>query len=171
MTTEFRPTAEQIPAQTLAYPASQSDMNPQPDSDMSNYKPADKLLGKVALITGGDSGIGRAVAIAYAMEGADVAIVYNVHDDDANITKALVEEKGRHCLAIKADVRNSALCKQAVAQTVEKFGHLDILVNNAGYQKVQFEIEDISDEQFQRTMETNIFGYFYMLKAALPQKC
>jgi NAD(P)-dependent dehydrogenase (short-subunit alcohol dehydrogenase family) len=170
MTTEFRPTAEQIPAQTLPYPASQSDMNPQPDSDLSNYKPADKLLGKVAIITGGDSGIGRAVAIAYAMEGADVAIVYNVHDDDAHVTKALVEEKGQRCLTIKANVSDSAQCKQAAIKTIEEFGHLDILVNNAGYQKVQFEIEDISDEQFRRTMETNIFGYFYMLKAALPHR-
>jgi NAD(P)-dependent dehydrogenase (short-subunit alcohol dehydrogenase family) len=168
MTTEFRPTAAQIPAQTLPYPASQEDMTPQPDSDMSNYKPAAKLQGKVALITGGDSGIGRAVAIAYAMEGADIAIVYNENDRDANVTQALVEEKGQHCLTIKADVRDSAQCQQAVAQTVKKFGHLEILVNNAGYQAVKFEIEEISDEQFRRTMETNMFGYFYMLKAALP---
>jgi NAD(P)-dependent dehydrogenase (short-subunit alcohol dehydrogenase family) len=168
MPTEFRPTADQIPAQTQPYPASQEDMVPQPDSDLSNYKPAGKLQGKVALITGGDSGIGRAVAIAYAMEGADVAILYNVHDDDASVTRSKVEEKGRACLNIKADVRDSEQCKQAVAQIIEKFGHLDILVNNASYQMVQFEIEDISDEQFRRTMETNIFGYFYMVKAALP---
>lgn len=168
MTTEFRPTADQIPAQTLPYPASQEDMVPQPDSDLSNYKPAGKLKGKVALITGGDSGIGRAVAIAYAMEGADVAILYNVHDDDANVTKSKVEEKGQQCLKIKADVRDSEQCKDAVTQVIKEFGHLDILVNNAAYQMVQFEIEDISEEQFRRTMETNVFGYFYMLKAALP---
>jgi NAD(P)-dependent dehydrogenase (short-subunit alcohol dehydrogenase family) len=168
MTTEFRPTADQIPAQTQSYPASQADMEPQPDSDLSNYKPAGKLQGKVAIITGGDSGIGRAVAIAYAMEGANVAIIYNVHDDDANVTKLKVEEKGQQCLNIKADVRDSAQCKHAVEQTVLKFGHLDILVNNAAYQMVQFEIEDISEEQFQRTIETNVYGYFYMLKAALP---
>ena len=168
MSSEFRPTAEQIPAQTQSYPASQADMVPQPDSDLSNYKPAGKLQGKVAIITGGDSGIGRAVAIAYAMEGADVAIIYNVHDDDASVTKSKVEEKGQQCLNIKADVRSAAQCKQAVEQTVLKFGHLNILVNNAAYQMVQFEIEDISEEQFQRTIETNVYGYFYMLKAALP---
>ena len=168
MKTEFRPTADQIPAQTLPYPASQEDMVPQPDSDLSNYKPAGKLKGKVALITGGDSGIGRAVAIAYAMEGADVAILYNVHDDDASVTKSKVEEKGQKCLKIMADVCDSEQCKDAVTQVIKEFGHLDILVNNAAYQMVQFEIEDISEEQFRRTMETNVFGYFYMLKAALP---
>jgi NAD(P)-dependent dehydrogenase (short-subunit alcohol dehydrogenase family) len=168
MTTELPSTAEEIPAQTLAYSASQADLNPQPDSDLSNYNPGGKLQGKVAIITGGDSGIGRAVAIAYALEGANIAIVYNQHDDDANITKALVEENGQHCLTIKADVRDSGQCKQAVMSTVERFGQLDILVNNAGYQQVQFEIEDISDEQFRRTMETNIFAYFYMVKAAVP---
>jgi NAD(P)-dependent dehydrogenase (short-subunit alcohol dehydrogenase family) len=168
MTTEFRPTADQIPAQTLSYPASQEDMVPQPDSDLSNYKAAGKLQGKVALITGGDSGIGRAVAIAYAMEGADVAILYNVNDDDANVTRSLVEAKGQKCLNIKADVRDPEQCHQAVEETVKAFGHLNILVNNAAYQMVQFQLEDLSDEQFRRTMETNVFGYFYMLKAALP---
>jgi NAD(P)-dependent dehydrogenase (short-subunit alcohol dehydrogenase family) len=168
MTTEFRPTAEQIPAQKLPYPASQEDMVPQPDSDLSNYKPAGKLQGKVALITGGDSGIGRAVAIAYAMEGADVAILYNVNDADADVTRSMVEAKGQQCLNIKADVRDSQQCHQAVEQTVERFGKLNTLVNNAAYQMVQFQLEDLSEEQFRRTMETNVFGYFYMLKAALP---
>jgi NAD(P)-dependent dehydrogenase (short-subunit alcohol dehydrogenase family) len=168
MTTEFRPTAEQIPAQKLSYPASQADMVPQPDSDLSNYKPAGKLHGKVALITGGDSGIGRAVAIAYAMEGANVAILYNVNDADADMTRSMVEAKGQQCLNIKADVRDSQQCHQAVEQTVRQFGKLNILVNNAAYQMVQFKLEDLSEEQFRRTMETNVFGYFYMLKAALP---
>lgn len=168
MTTEFRPTADQIATQTLPYPASQADMITQPDSDLSNYKPANKLKGKVAIITGGDSGIGRAVAVAYAMEGADVAIMYNVNDEDASITRSMVEEKGQQCLTIKADVRDFKQCKQAISQTVEKFGKLNILVNNAAYQKVQFKIEDLSEDQFRQTMETNVFGYFYMLKAALP---
>ncbi len=168
MTTEFRPTADQITAQTLPYPARQADMITQPDSDLSNYKPAGKLKGKVAMITGGDSGIGRAVAIAYAMEGADVAILYNVNDEDAQVTRSMVEAKGQKCLNIKADVRDSQQCHQAVEETVKQFGHLNILVNNAAYQMVQFQLEDLSEEQFRRTMETNVFGYFYMLKAALP---
>jgi NAD(P)-dependent dehydrogenase (short-subunit alcohol dehydrogenase family) len=168
MTTEFRPTADQITAQTLPYPASQADMITQPDSDLSNYKAAGKLKGKVAIITGGDSGIGRAVAIAYAMEGADVAIIYNVNDEDAKVTRSMVEAKGQKCLNIQADVRDSQQCQQAVEQTVKEFGHLNILVNNAAYQMVQFQLEDLSEEQFRRTMETNVFGYFYMLKAALP---
>jgi NAD(P)-dependent dehydrogenase (short-subunit alcohol dehydrogenase family) len=168
MTTEFRPTADQITAQTLLYPASQADMITQPDSDLSNYKPAGKLQGKVAIITGGDSGIGRAVAVAYAMEGADVAILYNVNDEDAKVTRSMVEAKGQRCLNIQADVRDSQQCQQAVEETVKQFGHLNILVNNAAYQMVQFQLEDLSEEQFRRTMETNVFGYFYMLKAALP---
>lgn len=165
---EFRPTPDQIPGQQLAYPASQSDMTPQPDSDLSNYRAANKLEGKAGLITGGDSGIGRAVAIAFAMEGADVAILYNVHDDDANVTRAAVEAKGRQCLTIKGDVRDFQQCRRAVEQTLDKFGHLNILVNNAGYQMVQRRFEDITEEQFRRTLETNIFGYFYMVRAALP---
>lgn len=167
-TKEFRPTPDQIPGQQLPYPASQEDMTPQPDSDLSNYKPAGKLKGKVALITGGDSGIGRAVAIAFAMEGANVAILYNEHDDDASVTRTKVEERGGQCLNLKVDVRDSAQCRQAIDETVKQFGQLDILVNNAAYQMVQMELEDLSEEQFRRTLETNIFGYFYMVKAALP---
>lgn len=167
-TEERRPTPDEIPGQQLEYPAKQSDMTPQPDSDLSNYRPADKLKGKVALITGGDSGIGRAVAIAYAMEGANVAILYNENDEDAETTQKIVSDRGGKCLNLKFDVRDFANCQKAVEQTVAKFGKLNILVNNAAYQMTQKSFLDISVEQFQRTMETNVYGYFYMVKAALP---
>lgn len=167
-TEERRPTPDDIPPQKLDYPASQRDMSPQPDSDLSNYKPADKLVGKVAFITGGDSGIGRAVAIAYAMEGAEVAIFYNENDTDAEDTKKMVKEIGnKDCLVIKGDVRNYKDCESALKQVVDRFGKLNILVNNAAFQMTQKKFEDISLKQFRRTMETNIFGYFYMVKAAL----
>ena len=143
-------------------------MNPAPDSNLSNYKPAGKLTDKVALLTGADSGIGRAVAIAFAMEGADVAIVYNENTGDAMTTKQMVESKGRSCLVIQADVRNSAACLDAVKQTVDQYGKLNILINNAAYQMAQERIEDLTEAQFRRTFETNIFGYFFMVKAALP---
>ena len=166
---ERRPTPKDIPPQKLDYPASQADMTPKPDSDLSNYKPAGKLEGKVAFITGGDSGIGRAVAIAYAMEGAEVAIFYNENDGDARETKKMVKEiGGKDCLILKGDVRNYEDCEQAIKQVVEQFGKLNILINNAAYQMTQKKFEDISLEQFRRTMETNVFGYFYMVKAALP---
>lgn len=166
--TERRPTPDEISGQQLDYPASQADMKIQPDSDLSNYSPANKLTGKVAIITGGDSGIGRAVAIAYAMEGADVAIVYLHSDGDADKTRELVEAEGRQCLTIKADVRDSAACRTVVEKTIATLGHLNILVNNAAYQMVQETFEDITEEQFRRTLETNVFGYFYMIKAVVP---
>lgn len=169
VTKERRPTPDDIPPQQLEYPASQADMIPQPDSDLSNYKPAGKLEGKVAFITGADSGIGRAVAIAYATEGAEVAIFYNENDDDAEQTKKMVKDIGnKDCLVIKGDVRNYEDCQSAIAQVVDHFGKLNILINNAAYQMTQKKFEDISLEQFRRTMETNVFGYFYMVKAALP---
>ncbi|WP_460982215.1 glucose 1-dehydrogenase [Spirosoma fluminis] len=165
---EFRPKAEDISGQQLPYPARQSDMDPAPDSDLSNYKPAGKLTDKVAIITGADSGIGRAVAIAFAMEGADVAIVYNENTDDARYTKRLVESKGRRCLVIQADVRQKAQCEQAVQQTLDTYGKLNVLVNNAAYQMAQQKLEDITEEQLRRTFDTNILGYFFMAQAALP---
>lgn len=165
---EFRPKASDIPRQTLPYPVRQSDMTPPPDSDLSNLSPAGKLNGKVALITGADSGIGRAVAIAFALEGADVAILYNENTGDAEATRAAVESHGRRCLVIQADVRDSGACRDAVRDTLAEFGKLNILVNNAAYQMAQKKFEDIPEEQFRRTFETNIFGYFFMAQAALP---
>ena len=166
---EYRPQSSEIKAQKLPYPASQADMKQAPDSDLSNYKPAGKLKGKVALITGADSGIGRAVAIAFAMEGAQVAVLYNATDEDAEETKRLVASKGGECLLIKADVRNRQACFDAVKQTVQQFGQLNILVNNAAFQQSQEKLEDITEEALRRTFETNILGYFFMAQAALPQ--
>ncbi len=165
---ERRPTPDDIPGQKLPYPASQEDMTPAPDSDLSNYKAAGKLTDKVAIITGGDSGIGRAVAIAYAMEGANVAILYNVNDADADKTKSMVEDRGGQCLPIKMDVRKPEACEAAVQQTLEKFGKLNILVNNAAFQMVQKDLADLTIKQFHETIETNVFGYFHMFKAAFP---
>ena len=166
--TEFRPKSEEIPGQQLPYPARQADMDPAPDSNLSNYKPAGKLNDKVAIITGADSGIGRAVAIAFAMEGAKVAIVYNENTDDARETKRLVESKGGTCLVIQTDVRSAANCKDAIRQTVDEYGKLNILVNNAAFQMAQEKLEDITEEQLRRSFDTNIIAYFFMAQAALP---
>lgn len=168
MSNEFRPLAKDFKGQKLPYPASQADLDPQPASDLLNYRPAGKLQDKVALITGGDSGIGRAVAIAFAMEGADVAILYNETDVDAEETARIVREKGQRCLVLKHDVRDSAQCREAVEKTVAELGRLNILVNNAAYQMAQKRFEDITEEQLRRTFETNILGYFFMAQAALP---
>ena len=167
---EQRPTAEEMSefAEKLPYPARQSEMKLQPDSDLSNYRAADKLRGRVAIITGGDSGIGRAVAIAFSKEGASVSIIYNENDEDAQKTRTLCEQNGGKCLVIKTDVRDRKACFDAVGQTVREFGGLNILVNNAAYQKTQENLEDISEEQLRRTFETNIFAYFFMAQAALP---
>jgi NAD(P)-dependent dehydrogenase (short-subunit alcohol dehydrogenase family) len=159
--------SKEIKGQKLPYPAKQSDMVPQPDTNLSEYKPAGKLKDKVAIITGGDSGIGRAVAIAFAMEGADVAIVYNVNDSDAEETKRMAEKTGRKCLVIKADVRNKKACFDAVEETVKTFGKLNILINNAAFQKTYKHLEDLTEEDLRRTFETNIFGYFFMAQASL----
>lgn len=164
-----RPRAEDFRgAQKLPYPAKQSDMTIQPQSDLRAYKSAGKLDGKVALVTGGDSGIGRAVALAFSLEGARVAVVYNVNDGDARETLRLVEERGGQCLVIKADVRDKAQCREAVERTVKEFGGLNVLVNNAAYQMSQTSILDLSEEQLRRTVETNLFGYVFMIRSALP---
>lgn len=165
---KHRITAEEMKGQTLPYPAKQSDMDIQPQTDLSQYKAAGKLQDKVAIITGADSGIGRAVAIGFAKEGADVAIVYNVNESDAETTKKMVEETGRKCLVIKADVRSKEACFDAVKQCVDTYGKLNILVNNAAYQHVEEKLEDITEENLRRTFDTNILAYFFMAQAALP---
>jgi len=137
--------------------------------DAPEYRPAGKLDGKVALITGGDSGIGRAVAILFAREGADVAIVYLPDDqDDAEATASHIEAHDRRVLLIPGDVKSSKFCNDAVKRTVRELGKLDILVNNAAYACDQEQITDITDEQLDRTIRTNVYGYFYMARAAVP---
>ena len=168
MADEYRPKAEEFKGQKLPFPAKQSEMKQQPDSDLSNYRPAGKLEGKVALITGGDSGIGRAVAIAFAMEGANVAVLYNENDDDARTTQAAVGKTGRECLLLRRDIRDTSDCEAAVEETVGPFGKIDVLVNNAAFQMAVKKFEDLTEEQFRRTLETNILGCFRMIKAALP---
>lgn len=165
---KHRITAEEMKGQTLPYPAKQSDMDIQPQTDLSQYQAAGKLKGKIAIITGGDSGIGRAVAVGFAKEGADVAIVYNVNDSDAQTTKQMVEDAGGKCLVIRTDVRKRENCFDAVRQTVDTYGKLNILINNAAYQHVEKNLEDITEEHLRRTFETNIFGYFFMAQGALP---
>ncbi|MCC3154943.1 SDR family oxidoreductase [Hymenobacter sp. BT770] len=155
-------------AEKLPYPAKQSDMLQQPATDLSGYRAAGKLQGKVALITGADSGIGRAVAIAYAMEGADVAVLYNENISDAEETQRQVEKRGQRCLLLQLDVRDREQCRQAVRRTLAELGGLNILVNNAAYQMSQEKFEDITEEQIRRTFDTNILGYIWMAQAAIP---
>src|SRR5690348_13993805 len=148
-------------------PGHESRLEPKPEWE-PRYKGSDRLKGKVALITGADSGIGRAVAALFAREGADVAIAYLCEHDDANKTKDIVEKEGRKALTIAGDIGDKDFCNQAVQQTVEKLGRLDILVNNAGEQHWDEKIEDISEDQLRRTFQTNIFGMFFMTQAARP---
>jgi NAD(P)-dependent dehydrogenase (short-subunit alcohol dehydrogenase family) len=149
-------------------PGIQAEMGQQPKAEKSSHKGSGKLEGKVALITGGDSGIGRAVAIAFAKEGADIAISYLNEQDDAEQTRDLVEEKGRRCLLFPGDVGSEVHCGDIVERTVGELGGLDILVNNAAEQTDQDSIEKISAEQLERTFRTNIFSMFYLTKAAIP---
>jgi NAD(P)-dependent dehydrogenase (short-subunit alcohol dehydrogenase family) len=148
-------------------PGLEKDMNPRPQSHDPNYRGSEKLKGKVALITGGDSGIGRAVALAFAKEGADLAIVYLNEHDDADETQRLVSEHGQKCLLIAGDIGEEDFCRKAVEQTVKELGRLDSLINNAAEQHPQESIEDISAEQLEKTFRSNIFSMFYLTKAAL----
>jgi NAD(P)-dependent dehydrogenase (short-subunit alcohol dehydrogenase family) len=159
--------AHHPPQEQDRQPGLRSEMEPKPRSEMRAYRAAGKLEGRAALITGGDSGIGRAVAIGFAKEGADVAIVYLDEHEDAASTKALVEEQGRRCIALAGDVGDEAFCRDAVLRTVEAFGKLDLLVNNAGEQHPQERLEDISTAQLERTFRTNILPMFHVTKAAL----
>jgi NAD(P)-dependent dehydrogenase (short-subunit alcohol dehydrogenase family) len=147
-------------------PGHESKLEPKPDWE-PRFKGSDRLKGKVALITGADSGIGRAVAALYAREGADIAILYLCEHDDAEKTKAIVEKEGRKAITIAGDIGDKAFCERAVKQTVEQLGRLDILVNNAGEQHPDEDIRDISEEQLKRTFQTNIFGMFFITQAAM----
>jgi NAD(P)-dependent dehydrogenase (short-subunit alcohol dehydrogenase family) len=158
-----------MPAQHQEKPGLESKIRPRPQYQAPLYKGSGKLEGKVALITGGDSGIGRAVAVLYAREGADVAIVYLPEEQsDAEGTLRAVEAEGRRALLVPGDVRESDFCREAVARTIEEFGRLDVLVNNAAFQQHQDTLDDVSESQWDRTFKTNIYGYFYMAKSALP---
>ncbi|MEH2160475.1 MAG: SDR family oxidoreductase [Nostoc sp.] len=155
------------PPQQQEAPGVESEMTPKPKADDVRYQGSDKLKDKVALITGADSGIGRAVAIAFAKEGADVAILYLNEHDDAKETKHLVEKQGRRAITIAGDIGDETFCHQAIQQTVGELGKLDILINNAAEQHPKESIEEITKEQLERTFRTNIFSMFFMTKAAL----
>jgi NAD(P)-dependent dehydrogenase (short-subunit alcohol dehydrogenase family) len=163
-----QPKQQQPPQQQTRRPGLESEMTPRPQSEDADHRGSQKLQDKVALITGGDSGIGRAVAIAFAREGADVAIIYLNEHKDAEETKRLVEKEGRRCLTIAGDVGHEEFCQDTVARTVESLGRLNVLVNNAAEQHPQESISKITADQLERTFRTNIFSFFYMTKAALP---
>lgn len=149
-------------------PGVESEMNPLPKSIDPSYKGSGKLQDKVAIITGGDSGIGKATAIYFAKEGADVAICYLNENEDASATKELIEKENRKCLLIPGDVGEEKHCQSTVKQVIDHFGHIDILVNNAGEQHPQQTILNITSSQLLKTFQTNIFSYFYMVQASLP---
>lgn len=150
-----------------ALPGEEGNLDPKPEWQ-PRYPGSGRLDGKVAIITGADSGIGRAVAALFAREGADVAIVYLLEDDDAAETRRIVESEGRRAIAIRADVGSLEKCREIARETMKAFGRIDVLVNNAGEQHPDKEITDISEEQLQRTFQTNIFGMFYMVQAVRP---
>jgi NAD(P)-dependent dehydrogenase (short-subunit alcohol dehydrogenase family) len=157
-----------LPKQHQAKPGQESKLHPQPRFLAPDYEGSGKLQDMVALVTGGDSGIGRAVAVLFAREGADVAIVYLSEHKDAEATKAYVEREGRRCIAIAGDVKDARFCGAAVEEVVDTFGRLDVLVNNAAFQQHIAALEDLTEEQLQETLQTNIGGYFHMARAALP---
>jgi len=155
------------PQKQTSQPGKTKKMHPEPEIIRKNYKGSEKLKGKIALITDGDSGIGRSVAVHFAREGAHIAIVYLNEDKDAQKTKELVEKEGMDCLVLEGDLKEEKFCKNCVKKTVSKFGKLDILVNNAAMQFPKNSLKEISTKQLQKTFETNIYPYFYVTKAAL----
>jgi NAD(P)-dependent dehydrogenase (short-subunit alcohol dehydrogenase family) len=157
-----------FPPQQQEQPGLRSRMEPKPRTSAPTYRAAGKLEGKAAIITGGDSGIGRAVSILFAREGADVAILYLKEHQDAGETRDEVEKAGRRCILVDGDVGDPAFCRQAVAAAVKAFGKIDILVNNAGEQHAWRSIEDVTHEQLEKTFKTNIFSMFYMVQEVLP---
>jgi len=157
-----------LPKQHLRKPGHEADLQLAPMFDNPQYLGSEKLKNKVALVTGGDSGIGRAVAVLFAREGADVAVTYLNEDKDAKETKAAVEKEGRRCILISGDVADPAFCREAVARAVKQLGKLDVLVNNAAFQEHVTNLEALSDEHFDRTLKTNLYGYFFMARAAVP---
>lgn len=160
--------APPLPSQHLVKPGIEASMELKPRFMAEAYKGSGKLQGQTAIITGGDSGIGRAVAVLFAREGADVAIFYLNEHEDAEETKRCIEAEGRRCITIAGDVKDMAFCQQAVDQAVAEFGRLDVLVNNAAFQEHAESLLDLTEERFDETMRTNIYGYFHMAKAALP---
>jgi NAD(P)-dependent dehydrogenase (short-subunit alcohol dehydrogenase family) len=157
-----------FPKQHQSKPGDERVLDPSPMYDAPFYQGSGKLEGKAALITGGDSGIGRAVAVLFAREGADIAIVHLKEKADAKITSEAVEKEGRRCLIIEGDVSKGSFCKRAVARVIEEFGKLNVLVNNAAFQVHAQRFEDLSVEHFDLTLKTNLYGYFHMAKAAVP---
>jgi NAD(P)-dependent dehydrogenase (short-subunit alcohol dehydrogenase family) len=157
-----------FPKQHLKKPGLESDVDPAPMYDAPYYKGSGKLEGRVAIITGGDSGIGRAVAVLFAREGCDVAVCHVDEASDAEVVKAAVEKEGRRCILIAGDVADPEFAPMAVERTVKELGKLDILVNNAAFQEHVQAFEDLTNEHFDRTLKTNLYGYFYMAKAAVP---
>ncbi|WP_390901338.1 glucose 1-dehydrogenase [Siccibacter colletis] len=167
MMSEQRPNPP-FPEQQLEWPGATRDMQPVPDHGETSYKGSGRLTGKAAIITGGDSGIGRAVAIAYAREGADVLISYYNEHDDAKETARLVEEAGRKAVLVSGDLVEARHCQEVVDKAVEAFGKIDIVVNNAAFQMTRESLDEIDDDEFDRTMKTNIYAMFRICKGAVP---
>ena len=158
-----------MPRRHQAKPGLEQSLDPQPMYEAPYYRGSEKLLDKVAIITGADSGIGRAVAVLFAREGADVAVLYQDEHEDAAVTGKAVEAEGRQCLLIADDVRDRSFCREAVARTIETFGRLDVLVNKAAFQVHATRFEDLTEEHFDMTLKTNLYGYFHMAQAAVEQ--
>ena len=157
-----------LPHQHLSKPGEESALELQPMYEAPYYQGSEKLLGKVALVTGGDSGIGRAVSVLFAREGADIAVAYLDEHGDAEETKRAIQQEGRRCILLSGDVADFAFCRSAVEETLAQFGKLDVLVNNAAFQEHVYDFEQLTNEHFDRTIKTNLYGYFYMAKAAVP---